>query len=113
MVKRNVRAVNLVVTSIEKPKFDTDQLISATDAAKRFGDVRKKAQDAPQFIMDNGKVNTVILAYHYYEQLFSRLQELEQAEETRILSARIEHLDNSPASGKQWRTVRRSEKGNE
>lgn len=99
--------------AIEKPKFDTDQLISASDAAKRFGDLRKKAQEAPQFIMDNGKVNTVVIGYEYYEQLFARLMELEEAEATRMLGARIECLESDPASGIRWRSVRRSGKQNE
>ena len=92
--------------AIEKPKFDTDQLISASDAAKRFGELRRKAQDAQQFILDNGKVNTVVIGYEYYEQLFARLMELEEAEEIRMLSSRIARLEREPSSGVSWRNIR-------
>lgn len=92
----------------DKPVFNTDQLISASKAAKKFGAVRESAKKAPQYITDNGEVDSVILGYEYFEQMFSRLQELEELEETRILSERIDRLDNEPSSAVSWKDIRRS-----
>lgn len=68
---------------MEKPSFTTDQLISASVAAKSFGSVRKKAKQVPQFITENGVVGEVLLDYKYYEELYGRLRKLEDLEEKR------------------------------
>ncbi|GAB2550711.1 hypothetical protein JOD18_004893 [Gracilibacillus alcaliphilus] len=36
-------------------------------------------------IIDNGKIDSAILDYKYYEELYLRIQELEEKEESRIL----------------------------
>lgn len=93
---------------MEKPVFNTDQLITASDAAKTFGALRKKAKVLPQFITDNGKVDTVLLEYAYFEEMYARLKELEEFEETRILSERIARLDNDPSSAISWKDIKRT-----
>lgn len=90
-----------------KPTFTADQLVSSSVASKKFGELRKKAKQLPQFITENGTVDTVLVGYSYYEQLFERLSQLEEQEEIRILSERIERLDKDPASAKSWNEIRR------
>ncbi len=94
---------------MRKPTFNADQLVSASTAAKTFGAIRKKAKELPQFITENGEVDTVIMEYKYFEELYARLQELEEKEEERILLERISNLDEDPSSAVSWRSVRRTE----
>lgn len=96
-----------------KPTFGADQLVSSSDATRNFGKLRKKAKNAPQFITDNGTVDTVILDYKYYEHLYTRLMELEEAEEARILRTRIDRLEKDPSVGVPWHKARRSVDVNE
>lgn len=93
---------------MEKPVFNADQLTTASDAAKTFGNLRKKAKKQPQFITDNGKVDTVVLEYGYFEEMYARLKELELHEEDRILSERIARLDNEPDSAVSWKDIKRT-----
>ena len=97
----------------EKPTFNTDQIISSSDAAKKFGELRKKAKTLPQFITDNGTVDTVVMDYEYYEKMYIRLQELEEIEETAILTKRMERLESNPSASVAWKSVRRSGNVNE
>lgn len=90
-----------------KPTFTADQLVSSSIASKKFGELRKKAKQLPQFITENGAVDTVLVGYSYYEQLFERLSQLEEQEEIRILNERIDRLDKNPASAKSWNEIRR------
>lgn len=94
---------------MKKPTFSADQLVSASTAAKTFGAIRKKAKTAPQFITDNGEVDTVVLEYNYFEEMYARLQELEEKEEDRVLQQRIERLEENPSVAVPWKSVRRIE----
>lgn len=96
------------VNTLEKPTFTKEQLITASLASKQFGELRKRAKIHPMFITDNGEVDTVVVGYEYFEQMFQRLKELEQQEEARILTERIERLEKDPSLGVPWRSVRRS-----
>lgn len=78
---------------MEKPSFTADQLISASNAAKNFGELRKKAKNLPQFITDNGEVDTVVVGYDYFEKMYARLKELEAKEEAFILQERMNRYD--------------------
>lgn len=99
--------------TLGKPAFTKDQLITASAAAKNFGDLRKKAKSLPLFITDNGNVDTVLLSYEYYEQMYQRLVELEEREEAKVLGERIEQLERDPSIAVPWRSVRRSGRKNE
>jgi PHD/YefM family antitoxin component YafN of YafNO toxin-antitoxin module len=93
--------------AMTKPTFTADQLVSSSVASKKFGELRKKAKQLPQFITENGAVDTVLVGYDYFEQLFERLTQLEEQEEERILNERIDRLDRNPASAKSWKEIRR------
>lgn len=90
-----------------KPTFTADQLVSSSVASKKFGELRKKAKTLPQFITENGTVDTVLVGYGYYEQLFERLSQLEEQEEIRILNERVDRMDRDSASTKSWNEIRR------
>lgn len=86
-----------------------DQMIKASEAAKKFGYARKKAKDMPQFITENGTIDSVLMDYEYYLKMYQRLVELEAKEDTRILNERIDRLENDPTQGIPWRSIRRTE----
>lgn len=97
-----------VVKTMDKPSFTRDQLIPSSVASKNFGQVRKRAKEMPQFISENGTVDTVVLDYDLYERIYQRLRELEEKEEARILESRIERLEKHPETAIPWRRVRRT-----
>lgn len=92
---------------MDKPVFSREQLIPAAVAAKKFGAVRRDAKKNTQFITDNGQVDSVVLGIEYYEQMFARLQELEEQDEARILLERIERLEKDPGSAIPWDAIKR------
>ena len=87
--------------------FSADQMISASDAAKRFGELKKRAAVKPQFILSGGKVEAVVVDFKQYEAQMKRLQELE---EDAMLVQRIERLEKDPGCAVPWEQVRRSGK---
>ena len=96
--------------SMEKPVITKEQMVQSCVAAKQFGSLRKKAKLLPQFVTENGTIDTVVLDYNYYEEMYERLMELEAKEEAGILEQRIERLDKNPKEAVSWRVVRRTVK---
>lgn len=97
-----------------KPTFSVDQLVPSSDVSKKFAELRKKAKElqVPLFIMENGNVDTVLIGYDYFEEMYQRLRELEEKEEERIIIERIERLKKDPSSAVSWKSIRRSGKDN-
>jgi PHD/YefM family antitoxin component YafN of YafNO toxin-antitoxin module len=93
---------------MEKPKITNDQLIKASEASKHFGSLRKKAKINPMFITENGNIDSVIIDYAYYEQMYQRLAELEIKEEESMLLERINRLEKNPETSVSWNNIRRS-----
>lgn len=93
-----------------KPVITKDQMVQSSVAAKNFGSLRKKAKQLPQFITENGIIDSVLIDYNYYEEMYERLMELESKEEAKILEQRIERLENDPEIAVSWRDVRRTVK---
>ncbi|WP_066827507.1 prevent-host-death family protein [Clostridium tepidiprofundi] len=89
-----------------KPIITKDQMVKSSEAAKRFGSIRKKAKKEPLYITDNGNIDSVLIGYDYFEKMYIRLMELEEKEEVKILSSRIEYLENNPSSAVPWRNIR-------
>ena len=87
--------------------FSADQIISASDAAKRFGELKKRAALKPQFILSGGKVEAVVVNFKQYEAQMRRLQELE---EDALLVQRIERLERDPDCAVPWEQIRQSGK---
>lgn len=93
---------------VDKPVITEDQMVKASLASKNFGAIRRKAKLLPQFILDNGSLDSVLMDYKYYVKMYQRLMELEEKEEIMILSERIERLDKEPLSAVSWKDIRRS-----
>lgn len=80
----------------EKPRFSVDQMTSATDAAKRFAEVRKRAKKEPQYITDHNVVDSVILSYEDYEALYAELAAHREQQLLSIAAQRISQGDADP-----------------
>jgi PHD/YefM family antitoxin component YafN of YafNO toxin-antitoxin module len=98
----------MIIMATHKPSFHVDQLVSSSDASKKFGELRKRAKLEPQFITENGSVDTVLVGYDYFEKMYQRLKELEEREEEQILTERIARLEADPESAVSWKAIRRS-----
>ena len=93
-----------------KPPMTKDQIVNASIISKKLGLYKTKAKINPIYISDNGSIDTVLLSYDYYANMYKRLVELEQNEEEKILSQRIERLNISPSDAISWQDVRRTGK---
>lgn len=76
---------------LEKPVFTKDQVVSATEASKSLSTIRKRAKRAPQFVADHNDIDTVIIDYAAYEEMFGALQYLRELELDRIATDRIKN----------------------
>jgi len=88
-----------------KVLFGEDQLISASEAAKHFADLKKRAAIKPQFILSGGKVEAVMISFDQYQTQMTRLHELE---ETALLLQRIDRLEKDHSCAIPWEQIRRS-----
>ena len=93
--------------AVKKPIITNEQMVKSSIASKHFGEVRKKAKKTPQFITDNGTIDSVLLGYEYYEQMYERLYELEEMMDADVLVRRIERFENNPKSAIKWEDIRK------
>ena len=76
---------------LEKPVFTKDQVVSATEASKSLSAIRTRAKRAPPFIADHNDIDTVIIDYAAYEEMYGALQYLRELEINRIAADRVKH----------------------
>jgi REP element-mobilizing transposase RayT len=94
-----------VETALEKPFFTKDQMVSSTDVARRFSEVKLKAKKAPLGIFDRGGLSVVLMDYDQYEAMFLKIRELEEKLlETTVLE-RSQRLKEDPSSAIPWRSI--------
>lgn len=80
----------MVAVLDRKLVFSRDQVITATQASKNFGDVRRRARVQPLFIDDRNKgIDTVIISFDEFETMAVELQELR---EERLRATAVERL---------------------
>lgn len=82
--------------TLNKPSFNVDQVNSATYASKRFGEIRKKAKELPQFISENNCIDTVVLDYKAYEAMYAEIQLLREVAWEIDIANRIRQADANP-----------------
>ncbi len=98
--------------TLDKPVFTKDQMISATDVTRKFKAAREKAKKAPLGILDRSGLSAVLMDYEQYEQMYTRIQELEEKIiEIQVLQ-RAQELKDNPATAIPWRSVRRTPEDN-
>lgn len=81
------------VRTMQKPTFGRDQIVSATMASKKFSEVRKRAKRSPQFISDHNQIDTVLLDYQTYEDMYAELAYLREKNFYEVAAKRIEEGD--------------------
>ena len=86
------------VDVMEKPEFNVDQVIPASIAARRFGEVRKNAKVLPQFISENNRIDSVVQSYEDYEKMYMELEFLREMIRESNLSMRIQRADSDPTN---------------
>ena len=82
---------------MSKPTFGKDQIVSATTVSKKFSEVRRRAKDMPQFVSDHNEIDTVILNYQMYEQMYAELEYLREQQFYATAEERIRKGDADPA----------------
>lgn len=80
---------------MDKPRFNVDQVNSATYASKHFSDIRKKAKELPQFISENNCIDSVVLDYKVYEEMYAELQTLRELTWELEIARRLEKADST------------------
>lgn len=81
---------------MDKPKFTVDQVVPASQAAKRFSEVRRNAKMSPQFISQNNSIDSVVQSYEDYEKMYMELESLRELFYNLDLSDRIQKADLHP-----------------
>ncbi|WP_342508085.1 hypothetical protein [Sporosarcina sp. FSL K6-2383] len=86
------------VDVMEKPQFNVDQVVPASVAARRFGEVRKNAKVIPQFISENNRIDSVVQSYEDYEKMYMELEYLREMTREYNLSIRVQQADENPTN---------------
>ncbi|KAB2328003.1 type II toxin-antitoxin system Phd/YefM family antitoxin [Cytobacillus depressus] len=86
----------MAVDVMDKPRFNVDQVIPASVASRRFGEVRKNAKTLPQFISENNRIDSVILDYHQYEKMYRELEMLRELSWEMSIAQRLKQADANP-----------------
>ena len=79
-----------------RPTFSVDQMISATDASKKFAEVRRRAKNEAQFVTDHNAVDSVILSYEDYESMYAELEKLREIVFLQRVATRLGLRDIDP-----------------
>ena len=83
------------VNTLDKPRFNVDQVIPASTASRRFGEVRRNAKLLPQFISENNRIDSVLLDYSQYEEMFMELEALREVAWELSIKARLVEADTT------------------
>lgn len=92
---------------MKKPNITANQMVKSSEVAKRFGEARRKAKEAPLFVTENGTVDTVIMDYYEYEAMYEFIAEIEEMLDEIVIVERAQDLEINPDMAVSWRSVRR------
>lgn len=76
-------------------KFDIEQLVAASDAARNFSALRKNAKIAPRLILENNRPDSVILSIEDYQMMQEFISTLQEEIFELKLVSRIENAQKS------------------
>lgn len=79
--------------TMAKPTFSRDQIIPASIAGRKFGEVRKRAKRMPQFISEHNEIDSVVLDYRTYERMFAELEEFREKQFYAVAAERVRASD--------------------
>lgn len=84
------------VNVMNKPVFGRDQIVSATTVSKKFAEVRKRAKLMPLFIADRNEIDSVIMDYQAYEDMYMELEALREQQFYAAAAQRVFQGDADP-----------------
>ncbi len=93
--------------TLERLFIATDQMVSATDVSKKFKEIRQRAKEEPQYILDRGNIDSVLMDFTQFEKMVLRLQELEEEFLMLNIANRLEEYEKDPSIGIPWEQIRR------
>ncbi|MGE7674198.1 type II toxin-antitoxin system Phd/YefM family antitoxin [Lysinibacillus sp. NPDC094403] len=62
---------------VKRHTFGIEQLVAASEAARNFSALRKKAKLSPRLILENNKPDSVIISIEQYQQIQEVIRMLE------------------------------------
>ena len=77
--------------------FGRDQIVSSSQAGKNFGEIRKRAREAPLYVSDRNNIDTVIVDYETFEGMAVELEELREQKLYAVAAQRLREGDNDAA----------------
>lgn len=78
----------------DKLVFGRDQVVTATQAGKNFGEMRRRARKAPLFVSDrNAGIDTVIVSFDDFEEMALEIERLREENLRSIAVSRIAAAD--------------------
>lgn len=79
--------------AVAKPMFGRDQIIPASVAGRKFGEIRKRAKRMPQFISEHNEIDSVVLDYQTYESMFVELEAFREKQLYELAAERVRASD--------------------
>ncbi len=80
-----------------KIAFSRDQVVTSSQAAKNFGEMRRRARTKPLFVSDrNDGIDTVIIGYDEFEAMALELERLREASFYDVAASRVAAADADP-----------------
>lgn len=70
--------MKVVNSLMDKPQFEKEQMVSATDISKHFSKIGKQAKKNPIAILDNNDIDTILIGYKEYEKLIVEQNKLNE-----------------------------------
>lgn len=77
----------------KRPKFEIEQLIAASEAARNFSALRRNAKTSPRLILENNKPDSVLMNIDDYESLYKLIDTLEEEVSALRVALRIKETD--------------------
>ena len=78
----------------DKLAFSRDQIVSSSVASKNFGEIRRRAAKAPQFVSGRSGIDTVVIGFDEFERMCLELDRLRQE---RLYAMAADRLEEPPA----------------
>lgn len=81
----------MVPLVLEEPVFTKNQVVSATEESKSLSTIRRRAKRASRLIANHGDIDTVIIDYAAYGEMYGVLRYLRGLKINRIAAYRVKN----------------------
>ncbi len=90
----------MVAIANDQLVFSRDQVVTATQASKNFGEIRRRAKRAPLFVSDrNARIDTVIVDFEEFESMAVELERLRSERFYAVAARRIADAEGCGPEG--------------